>query len=237
MAWVFLLRSLLSGDDALVCVIMWKCLNDFYYPFFFRFYSQLHTKVVVVDSNDDDDDGKLLSAHNRRTGEKCFHVVLSMMESQGQNIENRRQNIRKLRKNSFSAFLSVSLYSVYYPRRSIHVRRNEMERWQNKGKDDVTVEKSIISHCLIVLLLISLTFINHYRFRSYVPTVPMYKLILYSDGALRIRFLFFSSTGRRGIYEHDVVLGKIKVIKIIQMRRPEFTYNAEQVERGDTHCW
>lgn len=209
MAWVFLLRSLLSGDDALVCVIMWKCLNDFYYPFFFRFYSQLHTKVVVVDSNDDDD-GKLLSAHNRRTGEKCFHVVLSMMESQGQNIENRRQNIRKLRKNSFSAFLSVSLYSVYYPRRSIHVRRNEMERWQNKGKDDVTVEKSIISHCLIVLLLISLTFINHYRFRSYVPTVPMYKLILYSDGALRIRFLFFHPPAEGGFMNMMLFWEKLK---------------------------
>lgn len=87
--------------------------------------------------------------------------------------KNRRQNIRKLGKTVFGSFLSSAVFcSVYYPAEGIiHAG--------TRGNDDTqrTVKKY---HCLIVLLLISLPFINHYRIRL----TARYKLISYSAGAL-----------------------------------------------------
>lgn len=72
----------------------------------------------------------------------------------------------------FSAFLRFIVYCLLSCRGRSRVSQNEMGWWQCE-KGWWWHIKSIISHCLIVLLLISLPFINYYRLRSSTADVEV----------------------------------------------------------------
>lgn len=161
---------------------------------------------------------KLLSAHNRQTGENVSMLCSSMMESQ-----DRLKTGGKTYANSkklFSAFFFYLHCILFIPR---HVRRNEREWWQRGWWKKY--------HCLIFLLLIYVKSLSFSLLRAH----SMYKLISYASGALRT-FFFAPLPANRDLWTRCCFWKKIKVIKIIQMRRSK---RKIYLEKGafSTHCW
>lgn len=196
-----------------------NCLNDFYYPllvpaifrFFFPFpLSRTHTQ----------NKGKLLSAHNtttsRRKEEKsCFHVVLSMMESQGQ--ERIQKTGGKTYANSeklFSAFPPrlFIVFCVYYPCRSEMERRQEhrAKGWEEKVS-------FALSDCFATNLASIYKSLSFSLLRLRNGTLLAFFRLVSRPGEVQINFVFRwcrppaflrSSVHRgHGIYEHDAVRG------------------------------
>lgn len=152
------------GDDSLFCVIPWKCINAFYYPLFGttkkhrRRRHEHKRKRGIVER----------TQQQRKAGEMfpCCRVWWNprakVLKTGGKTYANSEKAVFR-----FSLPFSTRnrVYTVYRPTGGIMCAGM---RWKDdsrrRGKEAVMLNrKSIIPHCLIVFVLISLPFINHYR--------------------------------------------------------------------------
>lgn len=102
------LSASILRNDSLFCVIMWKYISDFYYPFFPFFadeHEHTHTQTMIINC----------WAHTADEPAKMFPSCV-WWNPRAKITKNRRQNIRKLGKIVFGSFFAFVVFcSVYYP--------------------------------------------------------------------------------------------------------------------------